>query len=358
MKAVVIGAGVGGLGAALALSRAGHEVTLVERDHTPLPHDPDEAFEWDRRGAPQVRHSHAMLARLRNLLRDSYPDVLDDLYAAGVTDWPLATKMPPTIDDPSPKPGDEDLVMLACRRTTFEWVLRRTVLTAPHVALLDGIVAKGLAGRDGTVIGVDATVDGASRTFPADLVVAANGRRGDVGAWLAGVGVDVDETVEDTGIIYLSRFYRLRDGAEVPPDAGPIGGDLGYLKYATFIGDNRTFSVTFATPVDDDELRARLLDPATFEQAGRLLPATRPWVDPARAEPITPVHVMAKLLNRLRTFESIEGFHAVGDAHTCTNPLYGRGCSLAMVQATLLADAVEAHPDDPAARAAAYKAAS
>jgi len=34
-----------------------------------------------------------------------------------------------------------------------------------------------------------------------------------------------------------------------------------------FVGDNRTFSVTFATPVGDDELRSRLLDPATFEQA-------------------------------------------------------------------------------------------
>src|SRR4051794_15189658 len=196
MQAVVIGAGVGGLGTALALSRLGHDVVGLERDRTPLPADPDEAFRWDRRGAPQVRHSHAMLARLRNLVRDRFPDVLEALYAAGATDWPLTTRLPDTIDDASPKPGDEDLVMLACRRTTFEWVLRRTVLTAPHVALLDGIVAKGLAGRDGTVVGVDATVDGASRTFPADLVVAANGRRGDVPAWLAGVGVDVDETVE------------------------------------------------------------------------------------------------------------------------------------------------------------------
>src|SRR5439155_18757370 len=141
--------------------------------------------------------------------------------------------------------------------------------------------------------------------------------------------------------------YRLLDGADVPDQFGPIGGDLGYLKYATFIGDNRTFSVTLAIPVDDAELRALLLDAATFERAGQALVATAPWVDPARAQPITPVHVMAKLLNRLRTFNGVTGFHAVGDAHTCTNPLYGRGCSLAMVQATLLADAVAAHPDDP-----------
>ena len=33
------------------------------------------------------------------------------------------------------------------------------------------------------------------------------------------------------------------------------------------------------------------------------------------------------------------GLHAVGDSHTCTNPLYGRGCSLALVQALRLADA-------------------
>src|SRR3954467_2412516 len=264
MRAVVIGAGVGGLGAALALSRAGHEVTLVERDHTPLPHDPDEAFEWDRRGAPQVRHSHALLARLRNLLRDRYPDVLESLFAAGVTEWPLTTDMPPTIDDPSPKPGDEDLVMLACRRTTFEWVLRRTVLEAPHVRLMDGVAVDSLIGGDGVVRGVRTDAG----PFDADLVVAANGRRGDVPAWLAAVGVDCPETEEDPGIIFLSRFYRLLDGADVPEQFGPIGGDLGYLKYATFIGDTRTFSVTFAIPTDDGDLRARLLDPETFERAG------------------------------------------------------------------------------------------
>jgi 2-polyprenyl-6-methoxyphenol hydroxylase-like FAD-dependent oxidoreductase len=358
MRVVVIGAGVGGLGAALALSRQGHDVTVLERDRTPLPHDPDEAFEWDRRGAPQVRHSHAMLARLRNLLRDRYPDVLAALYAAGVTDWPLTAHLPETIDDPGPQPGDDDLVMLACRRTTFEWVLRSTVLAAPHVSLLDGVAVDGLMGGGGIVTGVRATVDGETKTFNADVVVAANGRRGDVPAWLAGVGADCREVEEDTGIIYLSRFYRLLDGADVPEQIGPIGGDLGYLKYATFIGDNRTFSVTFAVPVDDAEMRAKLLDPSMFERAGRVLVATEPWVDPARAEPITPVHVMAKLLNRLRTFDGVLGFHAVGDAHTCTNPLYGRGCSLAMVQATLLADAVAAHPDDAAARCTAYERAS
>jgi 2-polyprenyl-6-methoxyphenol hydroxylase-like FAD-dependent oxidoreductase len=362
-RVVVIGAGVSGLGAALALGRDGHEVTMVERDATPLPADPDAAFEWDRRGAPQVRHSHALLARLRNLLRDRFPDVLRDLLAAGATELRFTEVMPPTIDDPSPKEGDEDLVALACRRTTFEWVLRRSVLAEPHVQLLDGVTVEGLESEPGDPVRVTGvrTTDG---VLPADIVVAANGRRSPVSAWLTSAGAGaVPESEEDTGIVYFSRFYRLRDGAEEPPREGPIGADLGYLKFAIFLGDNRTFSVTLAVGVGDHELRARLLDPATFDAAARLLPAPAPWVDPDRSEAITEVHVMARLINRLRRFVVDDrpvalGFHAVGDANICTNPLYGRGCSLGMVHADLLATAVRDHPTDPLERALAFEAAT
>ena len=55
----------------------------------------------------------------------------------------------------------------------------------------------------------------------------------------------------ECGIVYLSRFYRLRPGCQAPPQEGPIGGDLGYLKYAIFLGDNDTFSVTFGTDTDE-----------------------------------------------------------------------------------------------------------
>ncbi|MGH9276002.1 MAG: hypothetical protein ACRDZU_15260, partial [Acidimicrobiales bacterium] len=76
------------------------------------------------------------------------------------------------------------------------------------------------------------------------------------------------------------------------------------------------------------------------------------------------VRPMAGLLNRLRRFTdpagqpTVVGFHVLGDAHTMTNPLYGRGCSLAAVQAVLLTDAFAAHPGDSTARAATYEAAN
>src|SRR3954453_21852893 len=97
MKVVVVGGGVAGLGTALALARRGHDITVVERDHTPMPTTPDEAFTWDRRGAPQVRHSHAFLARLHGILRDRHPDVLAALIAAGATEIRFGDDLPPEM---------------------------------------------------------------------------------------------------------------------------------------------------------------------------------------------------------------------------------------------------------------------
>jgi 2-polyprenyl-6-methoxyphenol hydroxylase-like FAD-dependent oxidoreductase len=362
MHIVVVGGGVAGLACALKLGRQGHQVTVLERDPTPMPATPDQAFEWDRRGAPQVRHSHAFLARLRNLLREHEPDVLAALFAAGATEMRFGDDLPPTITNFEREPGDDELVMLACRRTTFEWVLRRIALDEGNVTFRVGTAASGLLAAAGTpplVTGVR-TDEG---DLSADLVVVASGRRSALPEWLSAIGVDeVPEEVEDTGIVYSSRFYRLHEGAEYPPRTGPIGGDLGYVKYGVFVGDNRTFSVTLATPTADDVLRRRLAEPAAFDEAARSLVATAPWLD-GRAEPITEgVHVMAGLLNRWREYvvdgaPLALGVVAIGDAAVCTNPLYGRGCSTGYWAAHLLADAVARHGTDVEAVALDYDAA-
>ncbi|MCU1502567.1 MAG: putative epoxidase [Ilumatobacteraceae bacterium] len=371
MHVAVVGGGVAGLGSALTFARRGHTVTVIERDDTPMPATADDAFEWDRRGAPQVRHSHAFLARLTGILRRDHPDVYADLLAEGATELRFGDDLPPSITNFEREPGDDELVMLACRRTTFEWVVRRAAMAEGRVTFRTGVGVDGLtvdtvdtggspAGRvDGRphVNGVH-LADGS--TLAADLVIVAGGRRTALPDWLLALDVpSVVEEAEDTGIVYLSRFFRLRDGAEYPPRAGAIGGDLGYLKYGVFVGDNRTFSVTLATPTDDTELRRTLAEPSVFDACARQLTVAAPWLD-GRAQPITSeVHVMAGLLNRWRDLvvdgePVVTGAIAIGDSVLCTNPLYGRGCSTAFWGARLAADAADAHPDDPRGLALAY----
>ncbi len=311
-----------------------------------------------------MRHSHALLARLRNTLAERAPDVLDALLEEGATEIPFCADLPDTLTDRDPRPGDEQLVALACRRTTFEWVLRRRALATPGVELRDGVAVSGLLAAPSTghstphVRGVRVDGPDGDGIITADLVVDAGGPRSAGRDWLVELGVaSPPEDVFESGIVYLSRFYELTAGAEAPEVQGPLVGELGYLKFAVFPGDNRAFSITLAVAADDRELRARLADPDMFERAVATLPAARPWRD-GRSEPITGVELMAGLRNRRRMSvvggaPVVTGFVAVGDAAICTNPLYGRGCSLAVVHAFGLADAVAETGGDPDALALA-----
>lgn len=356
-QVVIIGGGVGGLTAALAFGRAGHEVTLLERDPLPPTADAEEAFLAERRGAPQVHQTHGFLARLQVTLRDRFPDVMERLIAAG------GSTMGMTRNLGEPQPGDEDLQVIIVRRTTFEWVLRSAALEQPHVRVLTGQVVTGLVAGDpapdGTPVVAGVRLEDGS-TLAADLVIACTGRRGDVPGWLGELGVEVPETIHESGLMYLSRWYRNPE-VTVPDDA-KLGGDLGFVKFLGIPGDGGTLSVTLAVRTSDSELRSALSDPDRFDQACRLLPGPDVFFQGDPLLPIGGVRPMTGLLNRARSFTDedgrpkVLGFHAVGDCHTTTNPLYGRGCSIAAVQATLLLDATEAHPGDPAGRAAAYEA--
>lgn len=359
-RVVVVGGGVGGLGSALALARSGNQVTLLERDPLPAVGGADEAFRTERRGAPQSHQTHGFLARLQVLLRDRFPDVFDSLLAVG------CTTMSSTANLGEPQAGDEDLAVLIVRRTTLDWVLRNAAIAQPDVSVRTEVTVAGLVAEPQRHPGEPPTVTGVrlrdGEVLQADLVVVAGGRRSPLPTWLTAVGVTVPEEVVESGLMYLTRWYRFQEGAQSLADP-KLGGDLGFVKFLGVPGDGNTMSVTLAVRTRDAELRAALAAPDRFDLACRLLPGPDTLFADGAREPLSDVRPMGRLLNRIRRFVDADGrplvlgVHAVGDAHTCTNPLYGRGCTLALVQAVLLADALADHPDDPAARAATYEAA-
>ncbi len=354
----LVGGGMAGILAALVLARDGHSVTVYERDDTDLPATADEAFDlWDRRGAAQARQSHALLARLRRFLRERLPDVYEALLAEGATELTLERILPPDITDREPRPGDDDLALLCCRRLTIEWVLRRAVTAEAGVTWRGGVAVAGVL-ADGTEVRGLRFDDGT--TIEADLTVVAGGRNSPVLDWIAELGGERQpiEEYSDAGIIYLSRFYRLREDRELPllTKTGG-GGDLGYLGFAGFYGDNRTFSITLGIPTGDRDLLT-LRSEAAWEAAVRTFTPLDPWTEDGLADPISDVESMARLENRLRRFvvdgEPVApGLVVIGDAAVATNPWYGKGCSLAGIAAEALSDALAEHGADRVAIALA-----
>ena len=359
---VVVGGSISGLAAAFILSQDGHRVTVLEKDATPLPDSPLEAFEsWDRRGSPQTRHSHAFLARLSGILQRRAPAFREQLLAHGVEELRFRDMARESLgQDIELLPEDDEIVLLACRRITFEWALRRHVLDTGQVAFRDGVEVLGLVGAKSAdappqVRGVRVRDEaGEEETLEAHLVLDASGRRSLLGRWLEEIGAPtMEKDSEPCGIFYCSRFYRTLDGADRPELGGVMGSDLGYMKYGIFPGDAGIFSITLCASPHDDEMR-RILKTPYFEEAVRALPATRDWVAEGVSTPISEVHSMSNLNNSYCHFFAdgaplALGVYPVGDALIHTNPLNGRGCTLAFVNAEIISDALREHPDDPMA---------
>ena len=356
---IVIGGSFTGMATALALSQQGHRVTVLEKEALPRCETSVEAFErWERRGSPQSRHSHAFLARLHNSIRERAPRLYDDLIEAGAEPLPFKKMVEATFENPQFEPEDDEIVLLGCRRITVDWVLRRHLEAIRDCDYRDGMAVDGLlAERDAAsgllrVLGVRMSPrDGVQQELWADLVVDASGRNSKLRSWLEAIGSDpLEQESNDCGIYYCSRFYRLRDGVEAPVMEGPIGADLGYMKYAIFPGDSRIFSITLAAASGDESMRG-VRRPEPFQAASLVLPSTRTWVDPSVSEPITDVYTYANLKNTLRFFVKDEqplvlGLFPVGDALVHANPLSGRGCTLGWLGACFLADTFTAYPDD------------
>ena len=305
----VIGAGIGGLCTALTLAPTGRKVIVLERDASPPSDDPDTVFhEWRHTGVGQLRQSHAFLARLRSIIKTEHPGLLQDLLALGVRELPFEAMLSEMQRETyEPTPEDAELTIITSRRTTLELAMRRYVEKLDNVTIQSGFLVRRLLTRKGVdgvieVLGVVGDSGGDEVTVKADVVVDASGKSGFIIDQVMKESANTSEEQESAGILYFTRHYRLKPGMDEPSrtENPPATGDLGFVKFGVFPGDNGCFSITLAIPEVEMELRKAILNPDIFHAMTLQLPGLKPWTNSDRSNPVGRVHGMGDLISRWR----------------------------------------------------------
>ena len=335
LRVAVIGASLAGLFAAAAISRAGHEAVLVERDQLGDTATP-------RAGVPQGEQPHVFLLRGLLAAEELLPGLRPDLESRGAV--PFDSARVAWLGEHGWLKRAEGFEVLSLTRPLFEQVVREHVLRLDRVELRDDTAVKGLHHSDSPgrrrwgveTARPDADVD-------ADLVVDASGRNSRLPEWLAALGMTTPKPSEiDARTGYSTRVYR--DGPALPGISGivlqttpncPIGG------LALPVEGGRWLVVAFGR---GDHRPPR--DIAGFESFLHQLsePAVADLID--RATPCSDVKVYRRNGNHRYHYEQMTdwpaGLLVVGDAFVAFNPVFGQGITVAACEAIVLRDQLAA----------------
>ena len=326
--AIVIGGSMGGLLAARVLADHCQEVTIVDRDRFP-------AVGEQRRGVPQGRHTHGLLAGGRRALDELLPGISGALVAAGALDSDIICKSRWFIAGDCLARRPSDVRGLRISRPLLEGIIRERVLSLGNITALQDYVVEGLVENSGSVRGIKLSN---APPMAADLVVDASGRGSQSPQWLEAIGYPRPE--EDRLAIalgYATRLFRRR-----PTD---LDGDLAALIPKTPMSkrggvmiaqEGDCWTVTLFSHFGGyptSELHG-------FIQFAKTLPA--PYIHDVicRAEPLCDGATARFPASIRRRYEKLgrfpAGYLVVGDAISSFSPAYGQGMSCAALQAIAL----------------------
>jgi 2-polyprenyl-6-methoxyphenol hydroxylase-like FAD-dependent oxidoreductase len=347
--AIVIGASMGGLLAARALSDFFATVTIVERDAFP-------AVDVPRKGVPQGRHTHGLLARGRAVLEQFFPGYSDEVVSeSGGLLGDIVNDVTWMGHNVALAQGNSGLIGLLASRPVLEGHVRRRVLKLPNVRAIENCAVQGLA-TDATrdrVTGVRVHVNGKDEeTLNADLVVDASGRGSASPAWLEQLGYQppADDKVV-IGIGYMTRTYRRKPNDLNGKLGIVIAGSAPNWRNGVILAlENDSWTVSVGGFLGDDAP----VDDAGFLAYLATLPTREIHDVVARAEPLTDYFRYRYVSSLRRRYEKLtrfpQGYLVFGDAICSFNPVYGQGMTVAAQEAVTLRDVLSAGTENLSTR--------